>query len=129
VNDRLSSLGLIFLGGGVGSVLRNVVGQYVQGQLQSGFPFGTLVVNLAGCTLIGLLSRLFMHAQTDQLWRAALIVGFCGGFTTFSTFTNEVAGFAMGGLYGRAALYIGISVVSCVAGTIIALSLGPTLNR
>ena len=82
---------LVGIGGFAGSVLRYVVSGYVQQFTQSpGFSYGTLVVNLVGCLIIGILSQLaesygLLTAET----RALLITGFLGGFTTFSTFSNE----------------------------------------
>jgi CrcB protein len=120
---------LVFLGGGVGSVARYLLGQFIQSRSHSAFPLGTLMVNILGCIAIGLITRLFFHAQTEQLARAALVIGFCGGFTTFSTFSIEVAGLVEAGALLRASVYIAASVVSCIIGTMVALRLGPTLNR
>jgi CrcB protein len=122
------TLFVIFLAGGAGCVARYLLGQFVQTRSHSGFPFGTLVVNLVGCVLVGLLMKLFLHAQTEQLLKTALVVGFCGGFTTFSTFSNETIGLFAGGEYGRAFIYIVASLVVCLAGTALAMRVGPTLN-
>src|SRR2546423_3868337 len=70
---------LIALGGAVGSLLRYVVGRVVQGMSASGFPIGTLFVNVSGCFIIGVLVRQFMNMQLSPDLRALLIVGFCGG--------------------------------------------------
>jgi CrcB protein len=79
------------IGGFFGSVLRYTISGYVQQLTQStGFSYGTIAVNVLGCLIIGILSQLvdsygLLTAET----RALLIVGFLGGFTTFSTFSNE----------------------------------------
>ena len=82
---------LVGVGGFLGSVLRYLVSGYIQQVTKSAlFPYGTLAVNLIGCFIIGFLSQL---AESRGLFtpesRALLFVGFLGGFTTFSTFSNE----------------------------------------
>jgi len=74
------------------------------------FPIGTLAVNVSGSFIAGFLLRYFMNVQTHPMLRAALIVGFCGGFTTFSAFTTETLGLIEGGEHGRAAVYVAASV-------------------
>ncbi|HEX9310546.1 MAG TPA: fluoride efflux transporter CrcB [Gemmatimonadaceae bacterium] len=101
---------LIALGGAAGSLLRYVVGRVAQGMSATGFPIGTLFVNVSGCFIIGVLVRQFMNMQLSPDLRALLIVGFCGGFTTFSTFTADTLGLIEGGEYGRATGYVILSV-------------------
>ncbi|HET7613527.1 MAG TPA: fluoride efflux transporter CrcB [Gemmatimonadaceae bacterium] len=108
---------LIAVGGAAGSVLRYVVGRAVQGTSASGFPIGTMVVNVTGCFLIGVLVRQLMNVQTAPEMRALLVVGFCGGFTTFSTFSAETIGLIEGGEYARAATYVILSVALCLGAT------------
>jgi len=108
---------LIALGGAIGSVLRYLVGGRVQHFAPHGYPVGTLFVNVAGCFLIGVFIRQFMNVQTHNYVRALLVVGFCGGFTTFSTFSNETIGLIEGGEYPRALSYIALSVVLCLSAT------------
>ncbi len=111
------TLVLVALGGALGSVLRYLIGGAVQHLSQRGFPIGTLSVNVLGCLLIGILARLFLNDQTAAPMRALLIVGFCGGFTTFSAFSHETVVLIEGGDYGRAGAYILLSVSLCVAAT------------
>jgi fluoride exporter len=108
---------LIALGGAAGSLLRYFLGGAVQARSASGFPVGTMVVNISGCLLIGVLVRQFMNMQLSQDLRALLIVGFCGGFTTFSTFSAETLTLVEGGEYARAALYVVLSVTLCLLAT------------
>jgi fluoride exporter len=107
----------IALGGAAGSVLRYLAGGAVQRMGGVGFPVGTLVVNVTGCLLIGALSQHFMNTQTHPYMRAALITGFCGGYTTFSAFSLETAGLVEGGAYGKAAAYIVLSVALSILAT------------
>jgi len=81
---------LVFLGGGLGSVCRYLVNRWVVGIVTSVFPAGTFLVNIIGCFLIGFL--VFYTGRTGQgmvVWRLLLVTGFCGGFTTFSSFSFE----------------------------------------
>lgn len=119
---------LIFVGGGAGSVTRYLLGGLVQTRSHTGFPVGTLVVNVLGCIAIGLTAKYFLHSQTQLLTRTTLIVGFCGGFTTFSAFSYETLGLINAGSWGRALSYVAASVLVCVAGTAIGFAIGPTMN-
>jgi CrcB protein len=117
----------IAIGGAAGSVLRYVLGGAVQRFSARGFPFGTLTVNVLGCLLIGLLIQKFTDQETSSALRAGLIVGFCGGFTTFSTFSSETIGLIQGGEMQAAILYSVLSVVLCLSATWVGLLLGRAL--
>lgn len=81
---------LIGLGGFIGTVGRYWVQQYFLRFVPVGFPLGTFLVNVSGCLLIGLLLGYFeRHTAAPLAWRLFLTTGFCGGFTTFSTFAYE----------------------------------------
>ena len=108
---------MIAIGGAIGSVLRYVIGRAVQGISTTGFPVGTLVVNVVGCFLIGVFVRFLLNMQTSPDLRALLVVGFCGGFTTFSTFSYETVGLIEGGDYARATVYVVASVTVCILAT------------
>jgi len=108
---------LIALGGAAGSLLRYVLGGAIQARSASGFPIGTMLVNISGCFLIGILVRQFMNMQLSHDLRALLIVGFCGGYTTFSTFSADTLTLVEGGEYARATMYVVLSVVLCLLGT------------
>jgi CrcB protein len=113
---------LIALGGAAGSLLRYLIGGAVQRMSAGGFPIGTMFVNVSGCFLIGILVRQFLNMQISPELRALLIVGFCGGFTTFSTFTAETLGLIEGGEYGRATGYVILSVVLCLTSTFMGMT-------
>lgn len=112
---------LIFVGGGLGSLCRYALAGAVQTRAHEGFPVGTLAVNVIGCLIIGLIARQLLNMQSDVMVKAALMTGFCGGFTTFSAFSYETVGLIAGGEWGKASLYVGLSVVACLAATAIAM--------
>jgi CrcB protein len=107
----------IAVGGAAGSVSRYLLGAVVQRASAAAFPVGTLVVNVVGCFLIGVLVQHYTHIQTSPMMRAALITGFCGGFTTFSAFGIETTGLIEGGAYGKAAAYVGMSISLSILAT------------
>ena len=83
---------LFFIGAGsfAGGVARYLLSRLVQSHAASGFPWGTLAVNVAGCLVVGVLYALFERGNLmNGDLRLFLTVGFCGGFTTFSTFIHE----------------------------------------
>lgn len=100
----------IFLGGGFGSVLRFLVSNFTQKLWNvNSFPMGTFVVNMVGCFLIGIFSTYSL--KIDNYLKFLLITGFCGGFTTFSTFSAENISLWQNGNYGILIFYILLSVV------------------
>src|SRR5258708_6228078 len=81
---------LILLGGGVGSLARYLAGSAITARLGARVPWGTLMVNVTGCFLIGLIVTMLSERwQPHPYWRLALVVGFLGGYTTFSSFEWE----------------------------------------
>ena len=119
----------ITLGGIVGTLAR----WYLQGWVQarsglSGFPIGTLAINLAGSLVLGFVIRLATGSTliTPQL-RAGLTIGFCGGFTTMSTFAYESVRLLGDGEYGWAALYIGGTIGGCLLSVIIGTAMAERL--
>jgi fluoride exporter len=103
---------LVGIGGGIGSILRYLL----QRTLNVNFPYGTLLVNIAGCLLIGLLWGIFTR-HIDEQRRLLLVTGFCGGFTTFSTFTYEGVQMLMENRWMTFLLYTLLSVVAGLAAT------------
>ena len=96
----------VAFGGAVGSVCR-----YLTSRLfEASFPWATLLVNIVGSLLIGLLVGLSSKNVISPDMKLLLVTGFCGGFTTFSTFANESFGMLKAGDVLLAALYVGLSV-------------------
>ncbi len=110
----------ITLGGIVGTLARYLLQGWVQ--QRSGialFPVGTLAINLIGSFIIGLVIRLAMgSALISPDLRAALTIGFCGAFTTMSTFSYESMTLLADGEYWYAGLYMGGTVIGCLAAVI-----------
>ncbi|MFT3902010.1 MAG: fluoride efflux transporter CrcB [Niabella sp.] len=108
----LKSLLIIWLGGGLGSVLRYLAQLGVSKLVTVTFPAGTFLVNITGCFIIGLLYGLAdRHASLTVEWRLLLITGLCGGYTTFSSFSYESISLFRQGNYMYFILYIVLSVV------------------
>ena len=115
----------IAAGGAVGSVMRYAVSTGVYSMLGRNFPYGTLAVNVIGSFLMGLLFVLMVERlDMSAVWRMAVLVGFLGAFTTFSTFSIETVNLLQGGDFLRALLNIVISVVFCLVATWIGFRLG-----
>lgn len=102
---------LIGIGGALGAICRYSLGLAVMRNRQGSFPLGTWIINLTGSFLLGLLFQL--HSQgLIQDWAMMLLgVGFCGAYTTFSTFGNETVQLIVGNKLRLAALYVGTSVL------------------
>jgi fluoride exporter len=116
----------IFLGGGIGSVFRHLLGLWIDRQLTTAFPTGTFVVNITGCFLIGLLYGIAIrYSWLNVEWRLFLITGICGGYTTFSSFSYQALGLIREGNYGYFLLY---AVGSVVLG-LLATMLGTAIMR
>lgn len=107
----------VALGGAAGSVARYLLGYAIQQRIGPGFPIGTLIINITGSLLLGFLWRYAIGTEASPELRALLTTGFCGGYTTFSTFSYETAVLIEGGEWRRAALYAALSVVLALVGT------------
>ena len=115
---------VVGLGGAVGAILRWWVGVLMSHLLAPVF-LGTLVVNLAGSFLVGVLLIWFQgKLPINDVLRIGIVVGLLGGFTTYSAFSMEAVDMMMAGLYGRASAYVVVTVVVCLMGTWAGVMLG-----
>ena len=106
----------IAAGGALGAVMRYAMSNAVYSLLGRGFPYGTLAVNVVGSLLMGFLFVwLVERSALDAIWRAALLVGGLGAFTTFSTFSMETLNLLEEGALLPALLNVLLSVVLCIA--------------
>ena len=113
---------IVGLGGAVGSMLRYAVQKIFQAQTAAAFPTGTLLVNITGCFLIGILWSLVSRSLTwnDEM-KLLLMTGFCGGFTTFSAFTLEGIGLLKENRTVLFVIYLTASVVGGLLATFIGI--------
>ncbi len=115
----------IFLGGGLGSVFRFGTGKWIGTLHNQQFPYGTLVANIIACLVLGFVIGL---ADVKQIISPAArlfwAVGFCGGFSTFSTFSAETISLLQNGFHLATALYVIGSLVFCMTATYAGLYLG-----
>jgi CrcB protein len=101
----------VALGGALGSLARYLLGAWIYTRMGTRFPYGTFVINITGCFIIGLaLSILDAHTELPSAWRLAIPIGFVGAYTTFSTFEFETYRAAQSHP-GVALLYVGSSVI------------------
>jgi CrcB protein len=108
----------VALGSAIGGVSRYLLGGLIQRLLDTTFPAGTLLVNISGSFLLGALLRYAIDTPTlSPEVRALLTIGFCGGYTTFSTFSYETVALLEDGEWTRAGLYVGASVLLSLVGT------------
>jgi CrcB protein len=123
-------INLIYIAGGgaVGALLRYGVSNGVHQLLGRGFPYGTMTVNIAGSLLMGLLYVLMIERMDVGIhWRAAVMIGLLGAFTTFSTFSLETLNMLETGDHLKAGVNILLSVTLCVLGCWIGMVTGRQL--
>lgn len=108
----IKSIILVGLGGGIGSILRYLTSFVCNKYLPSQFPWGTFIVNILGCLLIGILLGLLSRNNSSQDLKLLFITGFCGGYTTFSAFAAENITLIQSNHLAIAILYIAASILA-----------------
>jgi CrcB protein len=115
-------LASIAFGGALGAMLRYLILQIVE--TSSGFPLGTLLINVCGSFLIGVVYVLILEKSAiSELWRPFLMVGLLGGFTTFSTFSLEAVYLFEDGRLLTALSYVVLSAILCILAAFIAMQI------
>ncbi len=103
----------LIIGGSLGTIARYLMDGLVYRLIGTSFPYGTLVINISGCFLIGVLSKLSIDRfLLGSDTRTFLMIGFCGAYTTFSTFIFESNGLLADGEFFKALLNVVLSVVT-----------------
>jgi CrcB protein len=118
----------VFLGGGLGSVARYLIGRWSAVAFGVAFPYGTLIVNLVGCFALGLVVQLAIAGSWHGDVRAALAAGLLGGFTTYSSFNQETLTLLASGATGAAALNVAMTLAGGLAAGALGLTAGRFLN-
>ncbi|HSL68618.1 MAG TPA: fluoride efflux transporter CrcB [Longimicrobiales bacterium] len=119
----------IAVAGALGTLARFGLGGWIQQHSGSNFPWGTLLINISGSLLLAFAFRYAEVAPVRPELRALVSIGFCGAFTTFSTFSYETARLIQDGQWNRAALYVSASVVISLAATFGGFQLATILLR
>ena len=117
---KMKDLLFVFLGGGAGSILRYMVSRWLN---TSFFPWGTLAVNIIGCFLVSLFGTWIARQSLPTDLRLLMVVGLCGGFTTFSAFGNETMTMLRNGHLLLSFIYIFLSVAAGIAAAYIGAKL------
>ncbi|MBX3140856.1 MAG: fluoride efflux transporter CrcB [Trueperaceae bacterium] len=116
MSQPLAAIVAVATGGAVGSVLRYAFTLWFQ-NLSKGFPLGTLLVNVLGSfviTFVGAATAADGRNPLPEVWRLAILVGVCGGYTTFSSFSLQTLDLLRAGFVGRAAANVLLSVGLCL---------------
>jgi fluoride exporter len=116
---------LIFVGGGLGSLTRFSFSKFIQENIDKTFPFGTLGVNVLASIVLGIfVGMVEVKSLTNPNYKALIAIGFCGGFSTFSTFSNDTLQLIQNNRLPEAILNVLLNVVLCILATFGGMMLG-----
>lgn len=119
---------MVFAGGGVGSVLRYLIGQKTVHFFGYSFPYGTLIINILACFVLGCLTGLAEQQRLiQQNMKLLLMTGFCGGFSTFSTFSAESVSLFQNGNYTGFGIYLLLSNLAGILALLAGMLLVPKI--
>lgn len=118
----MSNFFWVFLGGGLGSICRYGIAKSLESS-NFNFPLATLLANALACIILGYLVGLQLKADLSDTMKLMLMTGFCGGFSTFSTFSNETLQLFQNGQILYAMINIGLSLIICLAFIFIGIKL------
>lgn len=124
----LTKILLVGLGGGAGSILRFLTSAYINRWNITTFPLGTFLVNVMGCLIIGFLLGVTGKAFNEDI-KLLLVTGFCGGYTTFSTFSSENLFLLQNGNYLMLVIYILASIIIGLLAVWFGVFLASLINR
>lgn len=113
---------LVFLGGGLGAICRYSISLIIEESSKS-FPWSTFIANVASCIILGLLLGYYLQKGMDQKMSLFFITGFCGGFSTFSSFSYDSLKLFQDGHHTMALTYITASVLVCLVCLLIGIKL------
>jgi fluoride exporter len=114
----MNQLMLIFIGGGLGSLTRFSLSKFIQENIDKTFPFGTLGVNILASIVLGIfVGMVEVKSLTNPNYKALIAIGFCGGFSTFSTFSNDTLQLIQNNRMLEALMNILLNVTLCILAT------------
>jgi fluoride exporter len=114
----MNQLLLIFIGGGLGSLSRFSLSKFIQENIDKTFPFGTLSVNILASIILGIfVGMVEIKSLASPNYKALIAIGFCGGFSTFSTFSNDTLQLIQNNRILEALTNILLNVILCILAT------------